>query len=115
MSGCRTSRPGRPPGRRPGRARTRGVPPGAAPWQSAYPGRAPVVAAQMEYSLLERGIERELLPAAAALGFGVLAWSPLGRGGLNGKERNGRPFDSRAATEHLAPFVQTYLEPRSSS
>src|SRR4029450_3798521 len=87
----------------------------AAAWQSAYPGRAPIVAAQMEYSLLERGIERELMPAASALGFGVLAWSPLGRGVLTGKYRNGRPIDSRAATEHLAPFVQTYLEPRSSS
>jgi len=30
----------------------------AATWQAAYPGRAPIVAAQMEYSLLERGIER---------------------------------------------------------
>jgi aryl-alcohol dehydrogenase-like predicted oxidoreductase len=87
----------------------------AATWQSAYPGRAPIVAAQMEYSLLERGIERELLPASAALGFGVLAWSPLGRGVLTGKYRNGRPLDSRAASEHLAPFVRTYLEPRSSS
>ncbi|MEU4623802.1 aldo/keto reductase [Actinoplanes sp. NPDC023801] len=87
----------------------------AATWQAAYPGRAPIVAAQMEYSLLERGIEREILPAAAALGFGVLAWSPLGRGVLTGKYRNGRPLDSRAASEHMAPFVQTYLEPRSSS
>lgn len=87
----------------------------AATWQSAYPNRAPIVAAQMEYSLLERGIEREMLPAAAALGFGVLAWSPLGRGVLTGKYRNGRPLDSRAASEHYAPFVQTYLEPRSSS
>ncbi|XVV08976.1 aldo/keto reductase [Actinoplanes sp. CA-131856] len=87
----------------------------AATWQAAYPGRAPIVASQMEYSLLERGVERELLPAAAALGFGVLAWSPLGRGVLTGKYRNGRPLDSRAATEHLAAFVQTYLEPRSSS
>src|SRR3954451_2442491 len=69
----------------------------------------------MQYSLLERGIERELLPAAATLGFGLLAWSPLGRGVLTGKYRNGRPLDSRAATEHLAPFVRTYLEPRSSS
>ena len=87
----------------------------AAAWQSAYPGRAPIVAAQMEYSLLERGIERELLPAAAALGIGVLPWSPLGRGVLTGKYRNGRPLDSRAASEHLAAFVQPYLEPRSSS
>jgi aryl-alcohol dehydrogenase-like predicted oxidoreductase len=87
----------------------------AAAWQAAYPGRAPIVAAQMEYSLLERGIERELLPAAAAMGFGLLAWSPLGRGVLTGKYRDGRPLDSRAASEHLTAFVQPYLEPRSSS
>jgi len=87
----------------------------AAAWQQAFPSRAPIVATQVEYSLLERGVEREVLPAAAALGIGVLPWSPLGRGVLTGKYRNGRPLDSRAATEHLAPFVQTYLEPRSSS
>jgi aryl-alcohol dehydrogenase-like predicted oxidoreductase len=87
----------------------------AATWQSAFPGRAPIVATQMEYSLLERGVERELLPAAAALGIGLLPWSPLGRGVLTGKYRNGRPLDSRAATEHFAPFVSVYLEPRSSS
>jgi aryl-alcohol dehydrogenase-like predicted oxidoreductase len=87
----------------------------AASWQAAYPGRAPIVAAQVEYSLLERGIEREVLPACAALGLGILPWSPLGRGVLTGKYRNGRPLDSRAASAHLAPFVQTYLEPRSSS
>jgi aryl-alcohol dehydrogenase-like predicted oxidoreductase len=87
----------------------------AAAWQAAFPGRAPVVAAQVEYSLLERGIEREVLPACAAMGLGVLPWSPLGRGVLTGKYRNGRPADSRAASPHLAPFVQTYLEPRSSS
>jgi aryl-alcohol dehydrogenase-like predicted oxidoreductase len=87
----------------------------AAAWQLAFPGRAPVVAAQVEYSLLERGVEREVLPACAALGLGVLPWSPLGRGVLTGKYRNGRPADSRAASPHLAPFVQTYLEPRSSS
>jgi aryl-alcohol dehydrogenase-like predicted oxidoreductase len=87
----------------------------AATWQAAWPGRAPIVAAQMEYSLLERGVERELLPAASALGIGLLAWSPLGRGVLTGKYRDGRPLDSRAASEHFAGFVQPYLEPRSSS
>ncbi|MEV6492981.1 aldo/keto reductase [Actinoplanes sp. NPDC051633] len=87
----------------------------AATWQAAWPGRAPIVAAQMEYSLLERGVERELLPAASALGIGLLAWSPLGRGVLTGKYRDGRPLDSRAASEHFAAFVQPYLEPRSSS
>jgi aryl-alcohol dehydrogenase-like predicted oxidoreductase len=87
----------------------------AAAWQAAWPGRARIVAAQVEYSLLERGVEREVLPACAALGLGVLPWSPLGRGVLTGKYRNGRPADSRAASPHFTPFVQPYLEPRSSS
>ena len=52
----------------------------AATWQSAWPGRAPIVSTQVEYSLLERGIEREVLPACEAFGLGVLPWSPLGRG-----------------------------------
>ncbi|MFV2011753.1 MULTISPECIES: aldo/keto reductase [unclassified Micromonospora] len=87
----------------------------AAAWQAAVPGRAAVVAAQVEYSLLQRGIEREVLPACAALGLGVLPWSPLGRGVLTGKYRHGRPVDSRAASPHMELFVATYLEPRCSS
>ncbi|BCB75510.1 aldo/keto reductase [Phytohabitans flavus] len=87
----------------------------AATWQAAFPGRAPVVATQMEYSLLERGVEREVIPAAAELGLGLLPWSPLGRGVLTGKYRNGRPADSRAASAHFEPFVAPYLDPRCSS
>lgn len=86
----------------------------AATWQAAFPGRAPLVSAQMEYSLLQRGIEREVLPACVELGLGVLAWSPLGRGVLTGKYRHGRPADSRAASAHFESFVAVYLEPRSS-
>jgi aryl-alcohol dehydrogenase-like predicted oxidoreductase len=87
----------------------------AATWQAAWPGRAPLVAAQMEYSLVQRGIEREVLPACAALGLGLLVWSPLGRGVLTGKYRLGRPADSRAASPHFERFVAPYLEPRCSS
>src|SRR5205814_7603561 len=91
----------------------------AATWQSAWPsgwpGRAPLVCAQVEYSLLERGVEREVLPACAALGLGVLPWSPLGRGVLTGKYRHGVPADSRAASPHFELFVTRYLDPRSSA
>jgi len=87
----------------------------AAAWQAAWPGRAPLVAAQVEYSLCERGIEREVVPACAALGLGLLVWSPLGRGVLTGKYRLGRPADSRAASPHFERFVTPYLEPRCSS
>lgn len=87
----------------------------AATWQAAFPGRAPIVATQVEYSLLERGIEREVIPACAALGLGILPWSPLGRGVLTGKYRHGRPADSRAASPHFERFVATYLDPRCSA
>ncbi|GAB3084468.1 aldo/keto reductase [Nocardioides zeae] len=85
----------------------------AATWQRAVPGRAPLVSTQVEYSLLNRNVELEVLPAAEALGLGVLTWSPLGRGVLTGKYRTGTPSDSRAATSHLASFVEPYLDERS--
>lgn len=68
-----------------------------------------LAAVQAEYSLLQRGIEREVVPAADALGLGVLAWSPLGRGVLTGKYRRTIPADSRAASPHLSGFVEPYL------
>lgn len=89
-------------------------------WQSARAatlgqvrGTSPLVANQVEYSLLERRAEDEVLPAAAAIGLGLLAWSPLGRGILTGKYRAGTPADSRAASPHFAAFVEHYLDDRS--
>jgi len=64
---------------------------------------------QLEYSLVQRGIEREHLPAAAALGVGVVPWSPLGRGVLTGKYRTGIPADSRAASPVWGRWVQEHL------
>lgn len=87
----------------------------AATWQQAWPQRAPMIAAGFEYSLLERCPEREILPACDALGIGALPWSPLGRGVLTGKYRNGRPADSRAASAQYATFVLAYLDPRCSA
>lgn len=84
----------------------------AATWQRAVPGRFPLASTQVEYSLLNRQVEHEVLPAAEALGLGVLPWSPLGRGVLTGKYRTGTPSDSRGATEHFARFVSAYLDER---
>lgn len=84
----------------------------AATWQRAVPGRVPLASTQVEYSLLNRHVEHEVVPAARALGLGVLPWSPLGRGVLTGKYRTGTPSDSRAATEHFARFVGAYLDER---
>lgn len=82
----------------------------AAAHQRAWPGRAPLVGNQVEYSLLQRGVEREVVPAAAALGVGLLPWSPLGRGVLTGKYRGGPPADSRGASERWRGFVAPYLD-----
>ena len=48
-------------------------------------GREPIVALQLEYSLVERTIEREHIPAARELGMGICPWSPLASGFLAGK------------------------------
>ncbi len=79
----------------------------AAAWQAAVPGRAPIVANQVKYSLIDRGIEREVVPACEALGVGIFPWSPLGGGVLTGKYRGGVPADSRAAVGHRPDLVPT--------
>jgi aryl-alcohol dehydrogenase-like predicted oxidoreductase len=48
-------------------------------------GWSPLVALQIEYSLVERTVERDLIPMARELGLGVLPWSPLASGVLAGK------------------------------
>jgi aryl-alcohol dehydrogenase-like predicted oxidoreductase len=48
-------------------------------------GWTPFVALQIPYNLTERTVERELIPMAAEMGMGVLAWSPLAGGVLSGK------------------------------
>ena len=50
-------------------------------------GWSPISGIQVEYSLVERTADRELLPMAEALGLGVTLWSPLGGGLLSGKYR----------------------------
>ncbi|GAA3839247.1 aldo/keto reductase [Saccharothrix violaceirubra] len=85
-------------------------------WQlgtaAALPGHTPIVSTQVEYSLLERGIEREVAPAAEHHGIGLLPWAPLGRGVLTGKYRNGTPADSRGASTHYAGYVEQHRTDR---
>lgn len=52
---------------------------------ASFRGWAPLIALQIEYSLLERTVEAELIPMARELGMGVTPWSPLGGGALTGK------------------------------
>jgi aryl-alcohol dehydrogenase-like predicted oxidoreductase len=86
-------------------------------WQTAKAAAIagfPLVAAQAEYSLLQRKPEGELIPAVEDAGLGLLAWAPLGRGPLTGKYRGSIPGDSRAANPDLASYVEPYLGERSS-
>lgn len=84
-------------------------------WLAGRPDGMRLASTQVEYSLLNRDVEAEVVPAAEALGMGLLAWSPLGRGVLTGKYRVGIPSDSRAATAGIDRFVSPYLNPGSSS
>jgi aryl-alcohol dehydrogenase-like predicted oxidoreductase len=54
---------------------------------------------QIEYSLVQREVERELIPMARGLGLGVLAWGPLGAGVLSGKYANQGPASDRRLAE----------------
>jgi aryl-alcohol dehydrogenase-like predicted oxidoreductase len=78
---------------------------------SHFRGWTPATALQVEYSLLERTAEGELLPMAGALGMGVLPWSPLRGGQILGKSAAdsprarvmGRPADgARAVVDTVA-------------
>jgi aryl-alcohol dehydrogenase-like predicted oxidoreductase len=103
-----------------GRARYAGLV-GPAGWQlatvaergRALGGVTTPVSAQVEYSLLCRDPEPELLPAALHHGVGVFAWAPLGRGVLTGKYVDGTPADSRGASPELAPYVEARRTGRS--
>lgn len=50
-----------------------------------FRGWSPLIALQIEYSLLQRTVEGELVPMARELGLGVTPWAPLSRGVLSGK------------------------------
>lgn len=85
----------------------------AVTWQDAFPGRTPIVSAQVEYSLLARRAEVEVVPCVQHFRLGFFPYSPLGRGVLTGKYRTSIPAGSRGATDHFGWYVKPYLESRS--
>jgi aryl-alcohol dehydrogenase-like predicted oxidoreductase len=69
-------------------------------------GWSPFVGLQIEYSLVERSVERELIPMAEALRLGVTAWSPLAGGILTGKYHGHGPAEGgRMSSEMLKEFI----------
>src|SRR5262245_26344491 len=69
-------------------------------------GWTPFVGLQIEYSLVERTPERDLLPMAEAMGLGVTPWSPLGQGVLSGKyNQPGAAEGARLHQEGTMPYL----------
>ncbi|MHC4340861.1 MAG: aldo/keto reductase family protein [Planctomycetota bacterium] len=69
------------------------------------------VSEQPPYSLMNRAIEAEVMPACAKCGLGILPFSPLAQGVLTGKYADGgRPDGSRAADEKRNVFMGKYFE-----
>ena len=81
----------------------------------------PFISAQMHYSLVNRDIEHEVVPAAVDLGLGLIVWSPLSGGFLSGKYRSGAvlaesriqdlessfpPFDVQAGLNLMEPLAE---------
>ncbi len=75
-------------------------------------GLARFVSCQDEYSLLARGIERELVPAASAHGMGILPYFPLASGLLSGKYRRGTPPPPGSRLSRLTRHAQDFLTER---
>ncbi len=66
---------------------------------------SPFIALQIEFSLIQRSVERELLPMAKALGIGVTAWSPLAGGMLSGKYHGGDAKGARLSQGGMSDFA----------
>lgn len=99
-----------------GRVRYAGVS-NYAGWQLAKAAQLsaePLVVNQVEYSLLNRSAEQEVIPAAEDAGIGIMCWGALGRGVLTGKYRGQIPSDSRGASERWSGYVEPYLSGKAS-
>ena len=68
------------------------------------------ISSQPQYSILRRGIERNVLPLCAREGIGQVVWSPLAQGVLTGKYEPGeRPTGTRAADPFQSRFMEAFL------
>ncbi|MEI9991872.1 MAG: aldo/keto reductase [Rhizomicrobium sp.] len=73
-----------------------------AQWVSERRGLARFRTEQPPYSILDRGIEREVLPACERYGMGVMVWSPLSKGLLTGRYRKGQPMPDSLRARYFA-------------
>ncbi len=83
-----------------------------AQWTARTNHLNPLVSAQNEYNLLDRRIERELVPACLAYGMGVLPYFPLASGFLTGKYRHGEPPPTGTRLQMWGPRGEQVLSER---
>jgi aryl-alcohol dehydrogenase-like predicted oxidoreductase len=78
-----------------------------AAWTAESRGRTPFISAQNRYSLLNRQVEQEVVPACQRFGLGLLPFFPLDSGLLTGKYRHGEaaPAGTRMAQERYSPWL----------
>lgn len=72
-----------------------------AQWIAERRGLARFRTEQPPYSILDRGIEREVLPACERYGMGAMVWSPLSKGMLTGRYRKGQPLPDTMRAKYL--------------
>lgn len=80
-------------------------------WASKELGLNRVVSEQPPYNLLDRRIERELMPAAQTFGLALLAWGPLAGGLLTGKYQRGEPLPSDGRFANPSPIQARQFVP----
>ncbi len=80
-------------------------------WVAKELGLNRFICEQPPYNLLDRRIERELLPMAQTYGFAVIPWSPIGGGLLSGKYKRGQePPEGRALRRRIEPHLPAAAE-----
>ncbi|HZP56777.1 MAG TPA: aldo/keto reductase [Dehalococcoidia bacterium] len=80
-----------------------------AQWTARAHHLTPFVSAQNQYSLLDRRIEREVVPAARRFGLSILPWGPLASGFLSGKYRPGEPPPAGTRLAAAGPMAERAL------
>lgn len=80
-----------------------------AQWSASSGGLERFISCQDEYSLVRRGIERELIPAMRRFGLGLLPYYPLGNGLLTGKYKRNSPMPEGARLTKNSAMAERYL------
>ena len=83
-----------------------------AQWITRTQHLSPIVSAQNQYNLLDRRIERALVPASRAYGLGILPYFPLASGFLTGKYRSGQPPPEGTRLAGAGPMADRVLTER---